>query len=459
MQKRRFSKYFPAIFLFLDLVFLNIGFFVANYVRFESWWFQGDSYPFLFGFLNVAWVAIFFFTRLGYVDRETSVIDYVSQILLGLTINLAVVFTMWATTRAYFYSREHLFYTYLIFSFFVLSWRIGFMHILRFYRTKGYNIRNVIIVGFGPIGRSLKRHFSSNPEIGYIFKGFFDHNPNQEAVTGSIDDVEYYCKENAVDVIFCALPKLFDEDVKKLVDFAENHLIKIKLLSDFSKISNRRLEIQRYGSIPVLDVSSIPLDQMYNRFIKRTFDIIFSSLVMIFLLSWLVPLIGLIIKIESSGPVFFVQNRHGRSNQFFPCWKFRSMVVNKESDSKQATKNDARVTKVGAFLRKTSLDELPQFINVFLGDMSVVGPRPHPIKLNNEFSPQIDRFIQRHAVKPGVTGLAQAKGYRGETARFSDMYGRVKLDRFYVKNWSLWFDIKIVFLTAWSILFNRENAY
>ena len=135
------------------------------------------------------------------------------------------------------------------------------------------------------------------------------------------------------------------------------------------------------------------------------------------------------------------------------------MVVNKESDTKQATKNDARITKIGAFLRKTSLDEFPQFINVFLGNMSVVGPRPHPIKLNDEFRPKIDRFIQRHAVKPGVTGLAQAKGYRGETANFGDMYGRVKLDRFYVKNWSLWFDIKIIFLTVYSIIFDREKAY
>jgi len=459
MTKRRLSTYFPASFLFLDLIFLNVGFFVANYIRFGSWWFQEDSYPFLFGFLNVAWVVIFFVTKLGNVERETSIVNYISQILLGLTINLAVVFTMWATTRSYFYSREHLFYTYLIFSFFVLSWRIGFIQIIRYYRTKGFNIRHVIIVGFGPIGRSLKRHFSQNPEIGYIFKGFFDHNPDQEPVTGSIDDVASYCKKNSVDVIFCALPKLFDEDVKKLVDFAENNLIKIKLLSDFSKISNRRLEIQRYGNIPVLDVSSIPLDQMYNRVIKRTFDILFSGVVVVFLLSWLIPLIGLIIKLESSGPVFFVQKRHGRSNKFFPCWKFRTMVVNQEADSKQAVKNDPRVTKVGNFLRKTSLDELPQFINVFIGNMSVVGPRPHPIKLNDEYSPKIDRFIQRHAVKPGVTGLAQAKGYRGETARFSDMYGRVKLDRFYVKNWSLWFDIQIVIQTLHSIFSKTDKAY
>lgn len=459
MQRRRFSTYFPALFLFIDLIFLNVGFFMANYIRFDTFWFQGDRYPFLFVFLNIAWVVIFFLTKLGRVERESSILDYVSQILLGLTINLAVVFAMWASTRAYFYSREHLFYTYLIFSWFVVIWRVGFIHILRYYRTKGYNIRNVVIVGFGPIGRSLKKHFSQNPEIGYVFKGFFDHNPNQEPVTGSIDDLEEYCNKNGIDVIFCCLPKLFDEDVKRIVDFAENNLIKVKLLSDFSKISNRKLEVQQYGNIPVLDVSSIPLDHLYNRVYKRTFDVVFSAIVMVLLLSWMIPLIGLLIKLESPGPVFFIQNRHGRGNRYFPCWKFRTMVVNNAADSKQATKNDPRVTKIGAILRRTSLDELPQFINVFLGNMSVVGPRPHPIKLNNEFSPKIDRFIQRHAVKPGVTGLAQAKGYRGETARFSDMYGRVKLDRFYVKNWTLWLDIKIVFLTVYSIIWKTENAY
>ena len=162
---------------------------------------------------------------------------------------------------------------------------------------------------------------------------------------------------------------------------------------------------------------------------------------------------------ESRGPVFFKQKRHGKDNNFFLCWKFRTMTYQKNAEFKQATKDDNRITKIGAILRKTSIDELPQFINVFLGDMSVVGPRPHPIKLNEEFQPKIDRFWQRHAVKPGITGLAQAKGFRGETAELSDMSGRVKLDRFYVKNWSLILDFKIILLTAMSIIKGDQNAY
>lgn len=457
MANKRYSKYFPIIFLLADLFFLNLGFLIANQLRFDTWWHESNAYPFLFSFLNITWIAIYFFAKLDRVDREKGVVDNISQVLLALTINLAVVFAMWVATRAYFYSREHLFYTYLFFSICVVSWRVGVIYILRYYRTKGFNLRNIVIVGYGPIGRSLERHFRDNPGIGYNLLGFFDHNTDQKNVIGDIPSALNFAQENQVDIMFCSLPKLFDKDVKKLIDFAENNLIKIKLVDDLRIVGDKNLSVQKYGAIPVINVNSIPLDKMVNRFFKRAFDIVFSSLVMIFILSWMVPLVGLLIKLESKGPMFYRQSRHGKNNQLFLCWKFRTMVVNEEADTKQAVKNDPRITRIGNILRKTSIDEFPQFINVFLGDMSVVGPRPHPVNLNNIFSPKIDRFVQRHAVKPGVTGLAQAKGYRGETKRFSEMYGRVKLDRFYVKNWSLYLDIKILFLTVLSLI--KYKAY
>ncbi|MFY0651219.1 MAG: undecaprenyl-phosphate glucose phosphotransferase [Cyclobacteriaceae bacterium] len=459
MANRRYSKYFPIVFLLADLFFLNFGFLVANQLRFSSWWYESNAYPFLFTFLNITWVGIFIATRLHHLEREKSVVDNISQVLLGLTINLAVVFSMWAVTRSYFYSREHLFYTYLTFSFFAVSWRILFMYLIRYYRRKGFNIRNIVIVGYGPIGRTLERHFVKNPGIGYVIQGFFDHDISHHKVNGNIDDAIEYSRSNQIDIMFCCLPKLYKSDIKRLIDFAENNLIKVKLLDNLGVVGDKNLSIQKYGNIPVIDVNSIPLDKRMNRFFKRVFDIVFSSLVMIFILSWLIPLIGILIKLESNGSIFYRQSRHGKNNELFLCWKFRTMVENDEADSKQAVKNDPRVTKIGNILRKTSIDELPQFINVFLGDMSVVGPRPHPVNLNNMFSPKIDRFIQRHAVKPGVTGLAQAKGYRGETSRFSQMYGRVKLDRFYVKNWSLILDLKIILMTIYTILWKTDNAY
>jgi lipopolysaccharide/colanic/teichoic acid biosynthesis glycosyltransferase len=186
---------------------------------------------------------------------------------------------------------------------------------------------------------------------------------------------------------------------------------------------------------------------------------IFSSLVLILILSWLLPLISLLIKIDSKGPVFFKQKRHGKDNKPFTCYKFRTMVVDNKEPFKQAIKNDPRITNLGRLLRRTSLDEIPQFYNVFVGNMSVIGPRPHPIELNIDYKPQISKFMLRHSVKPGITGLAQAKGYRGETNSLISMKNRVKLDRFYVENWSLLFDIKIIFLTLNHLFGKKENVY
>ncbi|WP_200979306.1 sugar transferase [Echinicola sp. 20G] len=196
-----------------------------------------------------------------------------------------------------------------------------------------------------------------------------------------------------------------------------------------------------------------------NLVMKRVSDVMIVFLFMIFVGIWLFPIMAILIKLDSEGPVFFKQKRHGKNNKLFYCYKFRSMVVNKEADTKQATKNDVRVTKVGKFIRKTSIDELPQLINVLKGEMSIVGPRPHPVTLNEQFSDQIDGFMTRHLSKPGLTGLAQAKGYRGETAEFFQMYARYRMDIFYLKKWNPFFDYKIMWMTFIGILFHRENAY
>ncbi|MBD8490908.1 sugar transferase [Echinicola sp. CAU 1574] len=196
-----------------------------------------------------------------------------------------------------------------------------------------------------------------------------------------------------------------------------------------------------------------------NLILKRASDILVVLLFMLFVGIWLFPIMALLIKLDSEGPVFFKQRRHGKNNKLFYCYKFRSMIVNNEADTKQATKNDSRVTRVGKFIRKTSIDELPQLINVLKGEMSIVGPRPHPVPLNEQFSNQIDGFMTRHLSKPGLTGLAQAKGYRGETAEFFQMYARYRMDIFYLKKWNPFLDYKIMWMTFIGILFHRENAY
>jgi len=190
-----------------------------------------------------------------------------------------------------------------------------------------------------------------------------------------------------------------------------------------------------------------PLKKSLNGVLKRTFDIAFSGLILVFFLSWMFPLFALIIKLQSSGPVIYKQLREGKDGVHFLCFKFRTMHLNGESDSSWTKLNDPRVTKFGVFLRRTSLDEFPQFLNVFLGQMSVVGPRPHPIKLNDTYRDSIQKFSLRHKARPGVTGLSQMKGYRGSITHYHQMNSRVKLDRFYIRSWTFLLDLKIILLT------------
>jgi putative colanic acid biosynthesis UDP-glucose lipid carrier transferase len=221
----------------------------------------------------------------------------------------------------------------------------------------------------------------------------------------------------------------------------------------------KNLSFSRYGELFVINVNEIPLDNILNSFAKRTFDIVFSSLVIVFILSWLVPLVGILIKLESKGPVFFVQKRNGVNNRVFNCLKFRSMTPNDYADTVQAVKGDTRVTKIGAFLRTSSLDEMPQFFNVLKGDMSVVGPRPHTIPMNQRFSTQIEKYNSRHKIRPGITGLAQIRGYRGEIENPHQIRSRVRLDYFYINNWTFFLDMGIMLKTVYELLYNRENAY
>lgn len=357
------------------------------------------------------------------------------------------------------YSRQHVLTTYGIFIFLLLTWKIVFTSLLRIYRKQGFNYRKVVIVGYGELSEELRKYFRVHPEHGYRLLGFFDNKHEGPNILGNYKSLKEYAISNEIDEIYCCLPYVRYTQVKDFIDFGEENLIKVKLIADFRGFSMKSLNFERYDHIPVLHVSNIPLDDVKNRFIKRSFDIVFSSFVILFLLSWMMPLIALIIKLDSKGPIFFKQKRTGKDNKAFYCWKFRSMYVNGDSDHLQAQKSDSRITPIGAFLRKTSLDELPQFFNVLLGNMSVVGPRPHMLKHTEEYSKLVEKFMARHFVKPGITGLAQAKGFRGETNTVGLMKSRVKLDRFYVENWSLNFDLKIIILTIATILKGDQNAY
>jgi Undecaprenyl-phosphate glucose phosphotransferase len=271
-----------------------------------------------------------------------------------------------------------------------------------------------------------------------------------------VSEAKAYVQQEKIDEIYCSLSGLEAEQVSDLMNFADNNLVRFKVVPDFRGFLSRKVKIDFYDLVPVLSMRREPLQNGFNRLLKRVFDILFSTLVILIVFPVALLVFAPLIKLSSRGPVFFRQLRSGENNEEFYCFKFRTMQVNREADTLQATKGDARITKIGAFLRKTSLDELPQFYNVLIGNMSVVGPRPHMLKHTEEYGKLIDKFMVRHLVKPGVTGWAQVNGYRGDTRNSALMEKRVEYDVWYLENWSILIDVKIVIITAWQVVAGKH---
>jgi putative colanic acid biosynthesis UDP-glucose lipid carrier transferase len=265
--------------------------------------------------------------------------------------------------------------------------------------------------------------------------------------------------ENKVDEIYCSVSELRNTEIMEFINFADNNLKTLKFLPDNKNIYSKKLKFEYYDYIPILSLRDIPLHNPINAFIKRAFDIFFALVIIFGLLIWITPILALLITLESRGPVFFIQKRTGIDNHEFKCFKFRSMANNRSADDIQAGRNDMRVTTIGKFIRKTSIDELPQFYNVLFGNMSVVGPRPHMVKHTDEYANKVDKYMLRHFVKPGITGLAQVRGFRGEIEQDRDIQGRIKFDIFYIENWSFFLDLKIIVQTILNIFSGEEKAY
>ncbi len=332
------------------------------------------------------------------------------------------------------------------------------------YRSLDKNRKKVIIIGYTTTGKNLYNYFVKDQPLGYKFMGFFDDGlkfiNNENDYRGNLSQVKQFCLSEHIDEIYYALPNNVSY-VKDIAKFADDNYVYFGIVQDAGGLDQMSIDTQLYdnGRIPILSPRRDPLKIFYNRQIKRAFDIVFSSAVILFLFPFIIPPIAIIIKLDSPGPTFFKQLRSGRNGKPFWCYKFRTMKVNSEANSKQAEKNDSRITKVGQFLRKTSLDELPQFFNVFLGNMSVVGPRPHMLKHTEEYSEIIENFKVRHFINSGITGYAQVNGFRGETKDDELMKKRVEYDTWYLENWSLSLDIKIIFQTVWNAVRGEENAY
>ncbi|MBV1922834.1 MAG: exopolysaccharide biosynthesis polyprenyl glycosylphosphotransferase, partial [Flavobacteriaceae bacterium] len=316
--------------------------------------------------------------------------------------------------------------------------------------------RNVVILGLNQKTDQLHKFFIDNPGYGYQLQKTF--NIEDESLN-SFKVIFDYIQNNEVDEIYSSIAELTNEQMQTLIDFADNNLKVLKFIPDNKEIYTKKLDFNYYGYLPIISLRSIPIENPFNQFIKRSFDIVFSLFVIVGILSWLTPLLGIFIKLESKGPVFFKQKRNGLDYKEFYCYKYRSMKPNPTAHLHQVTKGDQRITLVGKIIRKTSIDELPQFINVLKGDMSIVGPRPHMVSHTHMYAERIDKFMVRHFIKPGITGLAQVTGYRGEVENDEHIINRVKYDIFYLENWSLLLDIKIVFQTIYNALKGEEKAY
>ena len=350
--------------------------------------------------------------------------------------------------------KQHLFPDVLIWSIIILMVRVFENEVSTFmHKLKG---RRVAVVGNSEPSLQLANKLEKKNK--HFFYGRIDFDAEEFLKTTSLLPYIDLAKKNRINEFYWSVPATDTMSINTISEEAEKHCIKVSFIAT-DEVDYSDYSVHYISGTPVLKKYKEPLLLLRNQILKRIFDFFVSSLVMIFILSWLVPLIGLLIKLGSKGPVFFIQERSGRDNQPFLCLKFRTMKVNESSNVEQATKNDDRITKLGKFLRKTSLDELPQFINVLRGDMSVTGPRPHMLYHTEEYNKQVNNYMARLYLKPGVTGWAQAKGYRGEITDVELIRKRVEHDIWYMENWSISLDIKILWLTFTSIIHGDANAY
>ena len=452
MQKR-YSKYLRPISYILDIMVILILFPLFYNEEFKINYFYFGIYLFL------SWTLLSYFIKFYEIFRFTPYTEILAKIAKQIVIFLLLTIAIFPFYKLAIFSGKALALYFVCITLLIIFFKTTLFYYLKKYRIlTGNNLRNVVIVGYDDKTLDLKNIFETRTDYGYVFKGFFSDKYQDNNIKGKISELKTYVFEERIDEIFCSLGEITNKQQKELINFCEENKLQIKFIPDTDLIFSKNMNVNHFEMFPILSIKKSPLDNYYTSLFKRLFDILFSLFVIVFLLSWLTPLLGLLILIESKGPIFFKQNRPGLNEEDFWCYKFRSMKLNKITE-KEASRNDPRVTKVGRFIRKTSIDELPQFFNVLIGDMSIVGPRPHLWTQNKNYGKRIKKYMVRHHVKPGITGLAQVKGFRGEIETDDDMINRIKYDVFYIENWSFLLDLKIIVQTVVNIFKGEEKAY
>ena len=440
-----------------DFIVLNASFFLGFWLKFRGFEFVfAPEFSAFFLLINLFWLIASSFLKTYDPSKQTDYDVTFSNLFQVFVFHFLLIAALNGWVKTY-YSRLFLIYGYGVWGTMMFLWRFYFVWDRKKSHREGKGFQKTLIVGYTPETKDLGDLMQQRSDLGYSLLGYIDDR-HPKALT-DLAHFEEYCEKHGIQEVFAALGALRKSQLKALIQYCDFHLIRLRLIPEYKGFEYAQLKTDFLGHVPVFYLRVSPLDMPLNRWIKRVFDVIFSSIIILLVLWWLLPILGIIIKLESKGPIFFKQKRSGINNRDFYCYKLRSMSVNRDQDQLQAVKGDRRITRFGAFLRKTSLDELPQFFNVWWGDMSVVGPRPHMIAHTEQYRQMIDQYMVRHWIKPGVTGLSQVKGYRGETTDPRMMKNRIKVDVFYLEHWTFLLDLKVVLLTVYNAIRGEENAH
>lgn len=464
-QKTRYSKYLIPLLAIGDFVVVNLVFW-AVFPQFCSYFNPGvfHYFPSLWILLNVS----FYFSRSFLKLPVYQNILFADEIIRRTFYLLLVHFILFLAALTIFQIEDisRIFLLILFGTEFLLLsfWRLIFRFALRRYRRRGFNYKNVVILGMGKSAEALYREMIGDKGYGYKVLGFFSDrvqagNPESGFCRlGGMDDALEYISKAQIDEVYCAYSDSKRHKMREIISYCENNCIRFFMVPNMRSIVPKQYELSTLGAVPVLSLHKEPLQLWHNRFVKRTFDIVFSLLVLILFFPLVFLIVGTLIKLTSPGPIFFGQRRNGEMGRVFICYKFRSMVINDGSDRQQTVRDDPRKTWIGNIIRKTSIDELPQFFNVLRGDMSVVGPRPHMLEHTRIYSELVDKYMLRHLVRPGITGWAQIHGLRGEIRDVDFMRRRVEADVWYIEHWSFFLDLKIIYKTLVGAIQGDEHA-
>jgi putative colanic acid biosynthesis UDP-glucose lipid carrier transferase len=461
---KKINYYLQILLLLFDLLSLNFIFIITLFVFDRSISFK-YFYPYLpyWFYQNLFWIILTGSLRLysesTIIKFETFTKRTVQIILLWIILNLCFL----VFSRQINYSRLFIFLSMCNFALVLVLNRFLYFGFKNYITLHSKLVNKVIILGYNETAKKLARYFEED-EFHTQLLGFVEDEINMNEVThypvlAGINNLIHVAESLKVQEIYSTLTPEQNKYIYTLMNDAEDKCMRFKVVPNLSLFLKKPVVIDYIMDMPILSLRSDPLEDIGNRMKKRILDVVVSLFVITFILSWMMPLLGLLIKLESKGPIFFSQSRTGRRDIPFKCLKFRSMCTNNETESIQATRGDLRVTRIGSFLRRSSLDEFPQFVNVLLGNMSLVGPRPHMLKHTADFTKLVDHYMVRQFLKPGITGWAQINSFRGEIINPEQLHMRIASDLWYLENWTIWLDLRIIFLTIYQVFKGDKNAY